>query len=292
MRVHLFGFALAASLFAQDNRSPVPAIEDDPALPRVLLIGDSISIGYEVPVRKMLTGKANVHRVPGNAGPSSNGVFLIDSWLGEKKWDVIHFNFGLHDLKRLSDGKHQVGPEAYERYLRLVVERLQKTGAKLIWASTTPVPEGKVSPPRVPADVAAYNEIALRVMRENSIPVDDLYAFALPRLKDIQQPVNVHFTAEGSKFGETGRGENRGGAPSIRPMTFEVFPWRFVFRARDHCTFPPQNRATYFEARSVRLSGKFPAILPARARRIALSVPGAPMRGSSNPGGLESDPAG
>ena len=189
---------LTVAAAAQDYRAPVPAIEDDPSLPRVLLIGDSISIGYSLPVRKLLAGKANVHRVPGNAGPSSNGVFLIDSWLGAKPWDVIHFNFGLHDLKRLADGKPQVSIEAYERYLRLIVDRLKKTGAKLIYATTTPVPEGAVSPPRVPADVAAYNGIAIRVMRDQQVPMNDLYSFAREKLKEIQQPVNVHFTEHGS----------------------------------------------------------------------------------------------
>lgn len=189
---------MAASLAAQDYRSPASEVEDVAGLPRVLLIGDSISIGYTIPVRKLLAGKANVHRVPLNGGPSSNGVFMIDSWLGTKQWDVIHFNFGLHDLKRMSDGKQQVSPEAYERYLRLVVERLKKTGAKLIWATTTPVPDGKVSPPRIPADVPTYNAIALRVMEENGVAIDDLYAFALPRLKEIQEPVNVHFKPAGS----------------------------------------------------------------------------------------------
>ena len=198
---------VVAALTAQDFRSPVPPVEDDPSLPRVLIIGDSISIGYTIPVRKLLSGKAHVHRIPGNAGPSSNGVYLIDSWLGDntgdhmgdnKRWDVIHFNFGLHDLKRLSDGKQQVPPESYERYLRLVVDRLKKTEAKLVFATTTPVPEGKVSPPRVPTDVILYNGIAVRVMRDNGVPVNDLYAFALPQLKQIQEPVNVHFTAAGS----------------------------------------------------------------------------------------------
>lgn len=190
--------AFASTLPAQDYRQPVPPVEDNPALPRVLLIGDSISIGYSIPVRNLLAGKANVHRIPGNGGPSGNGVFLIDSWLGEKRWDVIHFNFGLHDLKRLADGNPQVGSEAYGRYLRLIVERMKKTGARLIWASTTPVPEGKVSPPRVPADVLVYNGIALRVMKENGVAVNDLYAFAVSRLKGIQEPVNVHFTPAGS----------------------------------------------------------------------------------------------
>jgi lysophospholipase L1-like esterase len=195
-----FLFLLLAACAALSAQNPVPTTQDLPGLPRVLLIGDSISIGYTVPVQKLLQGKANVHRINGNAGPSSNGVFLIDSWLGKDKWDVIHFNFGLHDLKRLDDGKHQVPPEAYQRYLGLIVQRLKRTGARLVWASTTPVPEGKVNPPRTPADVPVYNSLAARIMKENNISVDDLYTFALPRLAEIQTPVNVHFTAAGSEL--------------------------------------------------------------------------------------------
>ena len=161
---------------------------------------DSISIGYTLPVKGLLAGVANVHRIGGNAGPSSNGVFLIDAWLGSMKWDIIHFNFGLHDLKRLEDGKQQIPLDAYERYLRLIVQRLKRTGAKLLWASTTPVPEAKVIPPRVPSDVILYNAVASRIMKENGIAVNDLYSFALSRLGEIQQPANVHFTPAGSEL--------------------------------------------------------------------------------------------
>ena len=199
MRLILLLTAICTVLTAQDYRGPIPEIEDTPGLPRVLLIGDSISIGYTVPVRKLLAGKANVHRISGNAGPSSNGVFLIDTWLGKAKWDVIHFNFGLHDLKRLEDGKHQVPIESYERYLRLIVQRLKQTGARLIWATTTPVPDAKVSPPRVSGDVSVFNAAAARVMKEHEVTIDDLYGFALPRLGEIQQPANVHFTPAGSE---------------------------------------------------------------------------------------------
>jgi len=178
--------ALTAALHAQ-------------TLPRVLIIGDSISIGYTPFVDKQFAGKATVAHSPANAGTSGNGVFMMDGWLNDKqgKWDVIHFNFGLHDLKRMSDGQHQVAPAQYERYLRLFTERLKATGAKLVYATTTPVPEGKVSPPRVPADVAAYNEIAVRVMKENGIPVNDLYSLALAHLAEWQLPVNVHYKPEG-----------------------------------------------------------------------------------------------
>jgi lysophospholipase L1-like esterase len=199
---------LAGPAQAQDNvkpkakakRAPDPAfaaIEDQPGLPRVLLIGDSISIGYTLAVREALAGNANVHRPADNCGPTIRGLERLDSWLGPKRWDVIHFNFGLHDL-RLDNGKHQVPLDQYEKNLRAIVARLKRTGATLIWCSTTPVPETS-NPPRKDSDVIAYNAAAKRIMQENGIRIDDLYRFALPRLGEIQRPANVHFTPEGSK---------------------------------------------------------------------------------------------
>jgi acyl-CoA thioesterase-1 len=180
------------------------AIEDDSRLPRVLLIGDSISMGYTLPVREMLKGKANVHRPPANCGPTERGLDQLDKWLGDGKWDVIHFNFGLHDLKYLdangkyvdpSKGKQVATPEVYERNLRELVARLKKTGAKLIWATTTPVPAGTLG--RVEGDEVRYNEVAARVMAENQIAVDDLHAVVTSAKSPIQRVKNVHFTDEG-----------------------------------------------------------------------------------------------
>ena len=188
-------------LSAQQAAAPNPAfavVRDDPALPRVLLMGDSISIGYTLDVREILRGEANVHRIPENGGPTINGLEKIDGWLGDGKWDVIHFNWGLHDLKYMDDGKHQVGIEYYEQNLDRLAARMKKTGAKLIWASTTPVPDAKVNPPRKSADVIAFNEAAARVMEKHGVPTDDLYGLALPRLAEIQRPANVHFTDAGS----------------------------------------------------------------------------------------------
>ncbi len=182
---------------------------DDPKLPRVMIIGDSISVGYTDEVRKLLAGKANVHRVPGNAGPSSSGVQKLAEWLAPTNgtWDVIHFNFGLHDLKLGTGGKdnqpyatsdgHQVSIEDYEKNLSMIVAKFKTTGASLVWCSTTPVPTGKVDPPRQPDDVMKYNEAAGQVMIKNGVAIDDLFATALPRLADIQLPHNVHYTKEG-----------------------------------------------------------------------------------------------
>ena len=184
---------------AVGEQNPVFAsMRDDPALPRVLLIGDSISIGYTVPLRTALAGIANVHRIPVNGGTSSNGLLHIDAWLGDSRWEVIHFNWGLHDLWT-TDGKPRIPPTQYERNLWTLVKRLKETRAKLIWCSTTPVPADITSKTRCNADVVAYNAVAQKVMDENGVPIDDLYAFALPQLKAIQIPANVHFTGDGSK---------------------------------------------------------------------------------------------
>jgi lysophospholipase L1-like esterase len=201
MRTLLTLMLCAAGLAAQTTSpkpDPLAPITDTPGLPRVLILGDSISIGYVLDARAALAGAANVHRPKENCGPSTYGVQMVEAWLGKGKWDVVHFNFGLHDLKSMFDGYYQVSPDDYERNLRRIVFRLKQTGARLIFATTTPVPEGNLSPPRLPADVVLYNNRALNVMKENGVAVNDLYSFALPHLGEWQLPANVHFKDPGS----------------------------------------------------------------------------------------------
>ncbi len=203
------GGAMAQNKAPAKKQNPALApIEDVAGLPRVLIIGDSISIGYTLGVREKLEGVANVHRPTENCGPTTRGLERIDVWLGDGKWDVIHFNWGLHDLKYmnkeggLADPKaegsyQQVPPADYEANLHKLVARMKETGAKLIWCSTTPVPEGADG--RVKGDAAKYNEIAAKVMKEEGVATDDLYAYALPKLAEIQREANVHYSPEGSE---------------------------------------------------------------------------------------------
>ena len=192
----IFASLLLAGCAAAQNGPEFAPVEDVPGLPRVLLIGDSISVGYTLPVRELLAGKANVHRIPANGGPTINGLKNLDAWVSGK-WDLIHFNFGLHDLKIAEDGSRQVPIEQYGENLRAIVDRLNRTGARLLWASTTPVPFGKLSPPRVNEDVVAYNAVARHIMEEKGVPIDDLYSFVLPRLDQLQLRENVHYTPLG-----------------------------------------------------------------------------------------------
>ena len=198
--VLLIVLALANLLQAQTKGDPsLQPVEDVPGLPRVLLIGDSISMGYTVPVREALKGKANVHRPLTNCSSTGNGLNHLKTWLGDKKWDVIHFNFGLHDAKLPPEGVRHASPEQYEKNLTQLVKQLKATDARLIFATTTPVPNGGIiSPTRRFGSVDQYNRVALAVMAANQVEVNDLSALITPHLAKTQKPNDVHYTAEGS----------------------------------------------------------------------------------------------
>lgn len=173
-------------------------VKDDPKLPRVLLIGDSISIGYTLPVREKLKGKANVHRIPQNGGATEVGLEKMSAWLGKGKWDVIHFNFGLHDAKYNSETTQRASREQYIENLKKLITQMKATGAKLVFATTTPVPMGGVlSPTRKFDSVEARNELAVQLMQSSDVAIDDLYATAKPIMEKHGRPNDVHFAPEG-----------------------------------------------------------------------------------------------
>lgn len=192
------------------RKGAMAAIVSDPKLPDVLLIGDSISIGYTLGVRENLKGKANVHRPPTNCGPTVKAMAEIDNWLGTTQWDVIHFNFGLHDLKWLGpEGQNlaepngegnsqQVPVEQYAEYLDALATKLKATGAKVIFRNTTPVPKGAKG--RVVGDANRYNQAAAKVMKKHGIAVDDMYGYTIDKLDRIMLPANVHFNKEGNLY--------------------------------------------------------------------------------------------
>jgi acyl-CoA thioesterase-1 len=141
----------------------------------------------------------------------------LNRWLKEgEKWDIIHFNFGLHDASYrfandldkdaagnyaspINGGRPNVSVEQYETNLREIIPILRKTGAKLVFATTTPIPDSKAEK-YVQGSEVAYNAAALKVMQEEGIPINDLWTLAMPQLtstnssgEPFQTPRNVHF---------------------------------------------------------------------------------------------------
>lgn len=204
--------ALALGIFtatAEEKTEAAPGA----SLPRVLVIGDSIAGGYFKVVCGLLEGKADVVKNEGNAEYTGTGIRKIDEWLGDGKWDVIHFNWGLWDMYGWQYAKEDRSPAAYEKRLEELVTRLEKTGARLIWATTTPVCPAaektmlvrfKTETLITPAVESQYQEAALRVMEKHHVAINDLHALMLPELEKYSPaPDNVHFTGAGC--GKLGR---------------------------------------------------------------------------------------
>lgn len=180
------------------------------SLLNVLIIGDSISIGYTPYVKKFLYNEVVVEHNEGNAQHTGTGLEKLDLWIGETKWDLIHFNWGLWDLcyrhpeSKVYGNRDKINGEItttldqYEKNLDQLVIRLKKTGAKLIWAHTTVVPENEAG--RFVGDDQKYNDVAAKIMKRQGVPINDLYALTKRFSSDLFiRPGDVHYTEEGYK---------------------------------------------------------------------------------------------
>ena len=166
---------------------------DKSDLPRVLLIGDSITRGYYGEVEKQLAGKAYVARF-------ATSRFLADPVfaselkliLSTAKFDVIHFNNGMHGWGYTEEEYRQFFPSF------ISILRQGAPNAKLICATTTPVRgAGKLSEfDSKTARVRARNEIATEFAAKEHIPVDDLFGL-VEKHSDYNDAGGVHFNKEG-----------------------------------------------------------------------------------------------
>ena len=178
---------------------------------KILIIDDSISLGYTPFVQKNLENIAEVVHNPGNAKHTGYGLDSIASWLDNDKWDIIHFNWGLWDLcYRHPDSKVQgrrdkingsitFEPVEYEKQLDAIVKIMrEKSDAELIFVTTTYVPTAEAG--RFAKDAKKYNKIARRVMKANGVKINDIYKVS----KGIHMEYgmgndDVHYTQEGYK---------------------------------------------------------------------------------------------
>jgi lysophospholipase L1-like esterase len=167
-------------------------------LPRVLLIGDSITRGYYPEVEKRLAGKAYVDRL-------ATSRFLSDPVLAKEialvlkdtKFDIIHFNNGMHGWQHSEQEYRKAFPEM------LATIKSHAPHAKLIWATTTPLKESKTLPPDNQTQasderIAARNAIALEHIIGQGIAVDDLNALVLGHPE--YHSDNVHFNDQRIKL--------------------------------------------------------------------------------------------
>lgn len=172
----------------------------NPNLPRVLLIGDSITNGYLEPVRKALDGKANIDAwITPTTQADKSLPKTIAAITARQKYAVIHFNLGLHGWQ-----KGRIPEGQFEPLTHGLVQALKQGApqAKLIWATITPVSvkgEPTKLNPDVQPTIEQHNTMATKVMKEEGVTINDLDALVRPRL-DLMAGDMFHWKPEGMKI--------------------------------------------------------------------------------------------
>ncbi len=169
---------------------------------KVVLIGDSIRMGYQDTVTRELAKSAEVWAPEQNCGPSSRTIEHLNEWVIDQEPSLFHINAGLHDLRKdFNADQPAISIEEHTRNIKTILGAALATGAKVIWATITPVNEtnhhNTKGFDRFEADVDAYNQAGAAVARDMGIPINDLFAFVMERGKErMLRPDGVHFTPE------------------------------------------------------------------------------------------------
>lgn len=183
----------------------LPVMAQDKALPRVLIIGDSIYSQHARGVSADLKGRAEIVMATwpsGEISSSTTALKHLDQLLGyidrngkpvpkdkQPQWDIIHVNVGLGDLIHRAPniesfrvmpihagGVVATSPEQYQKNLDQLLARLMATGAEVVWASTTPIRHSTSNVFEMGSEIK-YNAIAAKVMAKHGVATNDMYRF-------------------------------------------------------------------------------------------------------------------
>lgn len=185
-------------------------------LPKVYVLGDSISMQYGPYLEAYCKGQFDYDRKQGDegyddldipAGANGGNSGMVLRFLQQQVSthgafaDFILINAGLHDIKIDTEAgdSRQVEIDQYEENLEAIVDCVESSGMVMIWIRSTPVDSeihnARKRFRRYSEDLEAYNKVADRVMNANDVPDIDLYRFTcnLGPLKDLFCD-HVHFT--------------------------------------------------------------------------------------------------
>ncbi len=180
---------------------------------KVVLLGDSIKAWYAPIVREKLAGKCEVVVFEGENGKFVyNNLRHLMNLLSThgKTIDLVHFNSGYWDMAIMPYlNEPMISLEEYQSGLKKIVKLSRAAGAKVIFATTTPLPGKEVGPDNTGTGVtfsfeqemvADYNNAAREVMQEENVPVNDLYAVCKTDERYYKCEDNLHHTPEGNEL--------------------------------------------------------------------------------------------
>lgn len=171
---------------------------------KIMLLGDSIRLGYQAKVVDLLAGKVAVTGPEDNCRFSAYTLFNLSAWVPDDDFDVIQWNNGQWDTCHMPDGRIHTPLATYlELQERIAVILLKKT-RRLIFATTTPVwPEQFTSGsihPRRDEDIRAYNSAARELSGKLGIEINDLHPHIAQDVRQYISDDMVHLTEAGNSL--------------------------------------------------------------------------------------------
>lgn len=211
-----------------ENKPPGGTGNKGNEMKNLLLLGDSIRMGYDSFVQEKLEGRMNVYFPEENGRFAQYTLRALSDWkanLDLPEIHVVHWNNGLWDTLHLNacyagnDGEAEgrtispenvpndcrfdedplTPPEMYRYMLGRVLTRIRQLfpGAEVVFATSTPVIEGQSSwGYRSNAEIESYNRIAREVLVPRGVRVNELGEFAAAQCGSLHRDW-VHYNDEG-----------------------------------------------------------------------------------------------
>ena len=174
-------------------------------LPRVLLLGDSIRMSYQPHVAALLEERTQVVGPTDNCQYSLFTLSSLDRWLGQLgQPDIVHWNNGIHDCGHNPNrSPMQIPIEMYRTNLEFILRRLKDLTPHVIWATSTPVhPQRPFRDDQWAwrnAEIDEYNAVALQLMRDNGVPIDDLHQLVWDHIDEYLAEDQLHLSEAGQR---------------------------------------------------------------------------------------------
>ena len=174
---------------------------------KVILLGDSIRMGYDKYVKDALAGVAEVYYPEENCKFAQYLLRFVHDWKATGKWptdaDIVHWNAGLWDVLELYGEEPMTGEAQYAEMIARIDRQLRRLfpKAKIIFATSTSVQEEKYRPEfkRRNETIARYNDIAIKALEESNCLINDLYGLSLTLTDSCWSDVTHFNTADGRK---------------------------------------------------------------------------------------------
>ena len=122
-------------------------------------------------------------------------------------FDLVHWNNGYWDMNVEAPMTEAIHPlEEYVNYLKRIIRLIRQNGAQIVFATTTPIYESGEAKDNTGTEasinysndwVVTYNAAACELMKEENIPVNDLYSLCLKGPKYYKSEDMLHLTEEG-----------------------------------------------------------------------------------------------